>query len=212
MRISRLLGCDISSVLLAVRGSEFVSDRKPVTHDEEASVTQPFRIRAVFATILGLAVGLAPPASGLTVTPMSLSDVVESADCIVHGRIVAVHASRDDNRLPATWVTVLVERTLKGANESELTFKQFGGAADGAGARTLLDPFPHYAVDSEVVLFLAKPSRLGFTSPIGGGQGYYTIAAPLPVDAAQGTTSAYRMAPQQLDGFLKEVERLVGRR
>src|SRR5262245_930922 len=140
------------------------------------------------AGILGLMLsilGAGRAASALSVMPMSLSEVAQDADCIVYGRIVDVQLSRDPRGFPATLVTVAVQRMLKGPAGAEITFKQFGAATDGGGA-ALVGQLPQYAIDNEVVLFLAKPSRLGFTSPVGFSQGYYLIGPTAPTVATAG--------------------------
>src|SRR5215510_10681166 len=91
---------------------------------------------------------------------------------IVHATVVDVHSDRDEWGAPATWVTLEVARTLKGAVPHHLTIKQFGTAEPlGDGSLTRIPGLPRYVVGEEVVLFLRADSARGFTSPVGLGQG-----------------------------------------
>ena len=139
---------------------------------------------------------------------LPLEEVTQQADRIVHARVVAVQSGRDESGLAATWVTLEVQRTLKGAATGQLVVKQFGAAtplADGAVAR--IAGLPAYAPGEEVVLFLRAPSGRGFSSPVGLGQGVYRVRG-----SGQRRMVAADLSGKQeaLDAFLSKVATLSG--
>ena len=151
---------------------------------------------------------LAAPARATMVLRLPLDRVAGDAARIVHATVVDVRSGRDDQGLPATWITLDVARTVKGAAAGQVVFKQFGVSrplADGTVAR--VSGLPRYVVGEEVVLFLRGDSGRGFTSPVGFGQGVYRV------DRRGGHASvrddARGHARQDLDAFLDDVGRLV---
>src|SRR5690349_194699 len=97
---------------------------------------------------------------------MSLDAVTAEAGRIVHGTVVDVRSARDERGIPATWVTLDVARTVKGARVTQLTLKQLGTAtpiADGSIGTTA--GLPRYRTGDDLVLFLRTESAHGFTSP-----------------------------------------------
>jgi hypothetical protein len=166
-----------------------------------------FRPLALIALLAAFA-----PARATMVEPMALERIAKESERIVHGDVVEVRSGRDAAGLPATWVTVAVRRTLKGPGGARLVFKQFGVTdrlPDGALVR--IPGLPAYAPGEEAVLFLRRPGRLGFTSPVGFGQGVFRVRrrdgraralADLPLAGAP--------APAELDDFLGKVEGLGG--
>jgi len=127
---------------------------------------------------------------------------------IVHATVVDVHSDRDEWGAPATWVTLDVARTLKGAVPRHLTIKQFGTAAPlGDGSLTRIPGLPRYAVGEELVLFLRGDSARGFTSPVGLGQGVYRVVRRGGRRTVRGDLSGKE---EDLGTFLARVERLAG--
>jgi len=158
---------------------------------------------------LAFALAFAGSARGTMVARLPLDRIARDADRIVQGTVVAVQAARDEAGLPATWITVDVARSLKGARSGRLTIKQYGVAtplADGTIAR--IAGLPQYAVGDEIVLFLQPNSRRGFTSPVGFGQGAFRV------DRRHGRPSVRsddgRGRKRDLDEFLDSVSGLVG--
>jgi hypothetical protein len=104
----------------------------------------------------------------------SLKEMAASAGTVVTGRVVEVREGRHPQypNVKVTYITMTVEDTLKGqANrQTQHTFMQFGGAA----AR-LVHELPTYHLGEEVVLFLYPESQYGFTSPVGGSQGQFSV-------------------------------------
>jgi hypothetical protein len=165
-------------------------------------------LRVVFvAAALTLAFATGAPAT--MVARMALDGVTREAARIVHATVVDVHSGRDESGLPATWVTLDVVRSLKGPSTRRITVKQYGTAAPLAdGTVTRVAGLPGYKVGEELVLFLRGESRLGFTSPVGFGQGKYRVAR------RGRRTRVRRELPdggsQDLDEFLGQVGALAG--
>jgi hypothetical protein len=156
--------------------------------------------------LLSSALAIATSAGAtMMVKRLSLDQVAAEAQRIVHGRVVEVRSGRDEHGAPATWVTLDVERTLKGSAGGRLTVKQLG-AADPLpdGGLAVIAGLPRYAVGEEVVLFLRGDSARGFTSPVGFGQGVYRV------DRTDGRALVRRDLPgasEPLDAFLSTVGR-----
>jgi hypothetical protein len=160
--------------------------------------------------IAGLAAGIVATATvshATSVQHLTLDQTVQRAERIVHATVTEMHSGRDDAGLPATWITLHVAQTLKGAQRKQFTIKQYGVAEPlPDGSVTRIAGLPRYAVGEEVVLFLHAESRRGFTSPVGLGQGCYRInrTALRPRvrrEAGGGATD--------LDEFLSTVQRLT---
>src|SRR5262249_15156613 len=173
-------------------------------HGRKRRAVTPAARRAIIALL-----AVAGPVRATTVLPVPLARVAGEAARIVHATVLDVRSGRDADGLPATWITLDVARTLKGAATSRLIFKQYGVAdplPDGTVAR--VPGLPRYAAGEEIVLFLRGESRRGFTSPVGFGQGVYRVARrggrPSVGDGVRGHPR------RDLDAFLDDVGRLVG--
>lgn len=114
---------------------------------------------------------LASPATA-EVLPVNLQEMATRGGRIVTGRVAAVQAGFHPRytRVRVTYVTVTVEAALKGVNARQFTFMQFGGADMDA-----IFDLPQFKAGEEVMLFLYPESRVGFTSPVGGAQGKFSV-------------------------------------
>jgi hypothetical protein len=153
--------------------------------------------------------GTAGPVAATMLTAMPLERIAREAVRIVHGTVVDVQAGRDRSGLPATWVTLEVARSLKGDATRRVTIKQYGApTALSDGTVTHVTGLPGYTIGEEVVLFLRGESRLGFTSPVGFGQGKYRVSR------RGGRSRVRRDAPEagsrDLDEFLAAIRTLSG--
>jgi hypothetical protein len=150
-------------------------------------------------------------ARATVVAPMSLERVTREASRIVRATVADVRSGRDATGLPATWVTIETITTVKGGAGGRMVIKQYGVAAPLIdGTATIIAGLRRYRVGEELVLFLRADSRLGFTSPVGLGQGVYeiTYAGTRPrVTAALSADAAV-----DLDKFLSKIARLVAGR
>jgi hypothetical protein len=74
-----------------------------------------------------------------------------------------------------TYTTFQVRDVIKGAVGSTHTIKQIGGAIPGEAVQYRVQGIPTFNVGQEYVVFLAAPSSLGFSSPMGLAQGRFTV-------------------------------------
>jgi len=162
------------------------------------------------ASALAAALAVATPAMARDAIPLGFDDLVDRAARIVHGTVRSVDPGRDVDGIPATWITLDVDETLKGPAEATLVYKQVGvpePLPDGTLLR--LPGLPRYRVGDEVVVFLHGTSRRGFTSPVGLGQGLFRAESgpkgrAVRAALATGTTEA-------LPDFLARVRRRAQR-
>jgi len=162
------------------------------------------------ASALAAALAVATPAMARDAIPLGFDDLVDRAARIVHGTVRSVDPGRDVDGIPATWITLDVDETLKGPAEATLVYKQVGvpePLPDGTLLR--LPGLPRYRVGDEVVVFLHGTSRRGFTSPVGLGQGLFRAESGpkgRAVRAALATGTA-----EALPDFLARVRRRAQR-
>ena len=134
------------------------------------------RLAVVVLLLLGLPAGAA---RAVTLLPLDLPELTGRAERIFIGRVETVAAGRDANGLPAVWTTFAVEQPLKGFTGSppdHVTLKQLGAAFGGTDAPVVPHAvLPRYRAGESVVLFVHPDSTLGFTSPVGFGQGCFRI-------------------------------------
>jgi hypothetical protein len=103
---------------------------------------------------------------------VNLAEMTSHAGRIVHGRVVEVREGVHPQHqyLAVTWIKVQVVEMLKGGAAREVTFMQYGNSTNQYVAH-----LPKYSLGEEVVLFLYPESKLGFTSPVGQGQGKFVV-------------------------------------
>jgi hypothetical protein len=105
---------------------------------------------------------------------MNLERMVTNAGTIVHGTVVKVETKNDpESNILSTFVTIDVKENFYGANQSILTIKMLGGSSK---VRTIkLAEMPAFSVGEEIVGMFYAPSKLGFSSPVGMGQGKFSV-------------------------------------
>ena len=116
-------------------------------------------------------------ASATVVVALELGEMARDAATIVRGRVVAVDSRwTDDRRGVETLVTLAVESALKGADapDGSVTFRVPGGRL--GRIRNIVVGAPQFAVDEEVVVFLAHRGP-SIPHVVGFNQGVYRIAA-----------------------------------
>ncbi|HEX4946204.1 MAG TPA: hypothetical protein VFZ34_06060 [Blastocatellia bacterium] len=103
---------------------------------------------------------------------VNLAEMTSHAGRIVHGRVVEVREGVHPlhGQIAVTFLKVQVIEMLKGGAAREVTFMQYGNSTNQYVAHQ-----PKYRVGEEVVLFLYPESKLGFTSPVGQGQGKFVV-------------------------------------
>lgn len=126
------------------------------------------------------------------VLPLSLQTMADESERIFLGKVLAVESDLDEHHIPASLIRFQVLEGIKGTVSGEqVLIKQFDGLA-GAGIagsarhalrdgsvlltpKSLRQSAHSFAVGEEVVVFLYPESRLGFTSPVGYGQGCFEV-------------------------------------
>jgi hypothetical protein len=102
----------------------------------------------------------------MVVRTLSLEEITRRADRIFVGTCVGMSEASSESGQPITEITFKIIDPIKGASGDRLTIRQIRG---GSGM------VPGYAVGQEVLLFLHPESATGLTSPVGMGQGMFTI-------------------------------------
>ncbi len=130
----------------------------------------------------------------------NLAQLTETADIILVGKVVEMKDGLAENNLPYTEITFEVRRLIKSGRRDPgarpqwerrmlegrngprtFTYRQFGllkprDMGDGKALAVILDGFPHYDVNEEVMVFLYKPAALsGFRTTVGLAQGKFSI-------------------------------------
>jgi hypothetical protein len=119
---------------------------------------------------------LASPAVASKVRPMTLEEMTERAGRIFSGHCTGVRVVEQPGRgMPVTKVTFRVDRTLKGRPGGILTIRQPGGQGVAGERSAGILGLPRFRPGEEVILFLYGESASGLTSPVGLGQGKFTV-------------------------------------
>lgn len=121
---------------------------------------------AVIVAALAVVAAIAPATSASRVRPVNLEEMTDRAGRIVQGDCTAVEIVHDPELgADVSRVTLRVERSLKGDAGETLTFHML---AEATG-------LPRFVPGERVILFLYGESESGLTSPVGLGQGKFTI-------------------------------------
>lgn len=116
---------------------------------------------------------LASPLLYSQVRQTDLKEMIGSSGMIFSGVVTEVEGGEDENGDIVTWTTFRVESPIRGVLPGSVRIKQYGGVSE-KGTMTLAHM--RYFVEGErVLVMLYPPSELGFTSPIGMGQGVWTV-------------------------------------
>lgn len=114
---------------------------------------------------------IATVAEGSRVRPLNIEALTERAATIVVGSCVAVRNTIDATTgLSMEETTLAVERWVKGHGGATLVVRSLAHAGSGTDIAPCRE-------GEEVVLFLYGTSPLGLTSPVGLGQGRFTLVA-----------------------------------
>jgi hypothetical protein len=159
---------------------------------------------------------LAPAAAGATTVDRQLSivDLLQQSELIVHGRVKSVTDGVDARGIPYTEVTLAVSEALKGKPGSEYTFLQFGLLAprrmDDGRVNLMVTPsaWTTYAKGDEAIFFLRKAAAwTGLRTTAGLAQGKFRVTV---AGAANGVDNAGLFDRVQVDaGLLGDAEKRV---
>lgn len=134
---------------------------------------------------------LAPPAVATTMRPQNLADLVTHAQTIVIGTVETVTDGFDDRGVPYTEVTIRVAERIRGGEESQVRFRQFGLTKPRTvdGRRYLgvsPDGWPRWQERERVMVFLARPAaRTGLQTTVALDQGKMAVRNGRLENAAQ---------------------------
>ena len=114
-------------------------------------------MRLSFPFLLLLA--LVPAVRATSVIPPSFAELVSEADAIYRGRVTAVQARRverpdGEGSVIKTFVTIAVERVLKGAEQREVTLEFLGGTV-GDESMTV-SGMPKFNLGAREIVFVQK--------------------------------------------------------
>ena len=129
---------------------------------------------------LGGAWLMGPPSLAMSQQPLTLADLVRESTQIIRGEVTAVNEGVDHRLLPYTEVQVKVFETIRGVDESTLTFRQFGlqtprPSSNGRRFVGSVPGIPRYAQGDKVLLFLGPVSMIGYRTTVGLGQGRFAL-------------------------------------
>ncbi len=115
------------------------------------------------------------PAAASRVRPLNLEEITRRAERIFSGRCTDVRRERDPGLgIEVSVVTLRVDHAVKGRLGRNVTVRSLDdagsspGEADAAGV-------PFFRPGEEVIVFLYPESSAGLTSPVGLGQGKFTV-------------------------------------
>lgn len=110
------------------------------------------------------------------VKTFNLEEMVSAADRIFVGRLIRTKEGFIDARggtIPITIYTFAVEEPIKGVRGKNLTIRQVGHRSDPSSV--FGHSAPHYREGETLMIFLARDSDIGLTSPVGLGQGVFHV-------------------------------------
>ena len=172
-------------------------------------------------TLAALAVaGLAASTSSASDIPkMSLEQVYDASDAIVHGRVVAQESKWESvggNNLIFTYTDVEVYSALKGKGQAKkLTVRTVGGRVDGYNQSLIGEAV--LTKGEEVVLFLENEAGWTFPAVVGFFQGKYAVDHTSMGPQIVRETGAEAGKAPRIDGvragdaFISELNRIANR-
>jgi len=133
------------------------------------------KIRAsLFVFFCLLALGGSVSAS--MVLPLGLDRLHGDAKVVFLGECLSNSVEMDaQSGRVVTYTTFEVLETYKGTVGSSYTIKQIGGNLPGANLNVRMPGVPQFEVGKRYVVFLPPASKLGFSSPVGLGQGMFSL-------------------------------------
>ncbi len=133
------------------------------------------QIRPAFAALL-LAGLLAPAAQATLVPRMTLEEIVDASQSVVHGTVLRTWAEWDSGRkFIWTHYEIRVADALRGGPSATIVVSEPGGTV-GETAMQIVGT-PHYDVGEEVVLFAVR-TPIGYLRTCGWGQGKFKVSRP----------------------------------
>ena len=177
-----------------------------------------FRKRAVLLTV-AFAVLCGPTLDAQMVLKMDLPEICSRADKIFRGTVLSATSGTvqvGGGELPTMTYRFKVDEAFQGTYVTkgdnwiaEITMlgKVKPVNADGARSVSPLPDLPELKVGGEYVLMTTRPSSAGLSTPIGLGQGCYTISRSNKVEIATdglGNTLTYEQLAGQIRAALTQ--------
>ena len=113
-----------------------------------------------------------------TALRMDVPDLVEAAELVVEGRVLAARAVETEAGLIETEYELLVDRTFRGSPLGVRTLRLPGGLLDD-GRGMILAGVPHLRPGEDALLFLSAEGGRGVRLPVGLAQGRYRVLTRL---------------------------------
>lgn len=107
------------------------------------------------------------------VRQVGLSEMVESSGMIFSGHVLSVEGTTDERGDIVTRTTFRVEKPIRGVMPGNVTITQYGGVTESGSM--VLAHMRYFTEGERVMVLLYPPSELGLTSPIGMGQGAFSV-------------------------------------
>ena len=108
------------------------------------------------------------------VREVDLKEMIASSGMIFSGVVTEVEGTQDENGDIVTYTTFRVEVPIRGVTPGSFKIKQLGGVTDKG---TVVLAHMRYFTEGERLLVMLYPAgKLGFTSPIGMGQGAWSVS------------------------------------
>lgn len=185
-----------------------------------------FFIRVV--SLLLLLIGT--PAWSIMVLPLDLSHMTAQAGRVFAGRCLEISTELDENQIPVTYVRFQVQDGIKGISDGEQILVKFFGIQRDVRPwnegekiivplKTISVGLKNYEPGQDYLMFLYPESDLGFTSPVGAGQGQFQILVdekgnksvlnPLGNQNLQGSLVKNSSGAVPLDRIKTDVQRLT---
>ena len=126
----------------------------------------------ILTCLLGFA--LAGNCGAASVRPLQLDEIVDGAAIAFQGTCLGNRSERDAaTNLVVTYTRFRVNEVLKGSLPATYEIKQIGGVLGDLVYRA--DGIPNFVAGEEYVVMLPGVSAAGFSSPVGLGQGKFTV-------------------------------------
>ena len=134
-------------------------------------------LRQYIIGLLGVFLGvtLLSTAQATTLVPVDLTHLHKNSQTVVYAECIDNKVEIDSrmNNTVVTYTTFSIMQTIKGATNQTITIKQIGGKMPDNSMALTIPGVPEFKLNEKYVLFLPKASHLGFSSPVGLGQGSF---------------------------------------
>jgi len=116
---------------------------------------------------------LSSSAIATTLLKLSMNDLVDKSEAIVHGEVIELTPIKENGRI-YTYIALDVKEQLKGASTERVEFRVLGGRIDDLV--TIVHGSPNFALGEEVLVFLERPVEDKPLVVTGMVQGKFSIA------------------------------------